>query len=98
MLEVLFPLDRRSDIFMMLSVNEVPQTVAPGETENYTDTVLPGATRQVAGNTDVKSAVRPVRYDVSPSSLHGMIVRMKKPECNLGADGRVKPGHDGKRV
>ena len=56
------------------------------------------ATRQVAGNTDVKSAVRPVRYDVNPSSLHGMIVRMKKPECNRGADGRVKPGHDGKRV
>ena len=98
MLEVLFPLDRRSDIFMMLSVNETLQTVAPGETEDYPDTVLPCSTRQVAGNTDVKSAVRPVRYDVNPSSLHRMIVRMKMPECNRGADGRVKPGHDGKGV
>ena len=89
-----FSLYRRSDIFMMLSVDEALQTVPVGEAQDCPDTMFPCSARKVAGDADVEGAVA-VRYDVNPSSSHGTIVRIQQPGRNRGKDGRVTPGHDG---
>ena len=95
MLDVLLALYRRSDIFMMLSVDEALQTVPSGEAQDCSDAMFPCSARKVAGDADVESAVGAVRHDVNPSSSHGTIVSMQQPERNRGKDGRVMPGHDG---
>ncbi len=94
MLDVL-ALYRRSDILMMLSVDEALQTVPVGEAQDCPDTMFPCSARKVAGDADVEGAVGAVRYDVNPSSSYGTIVRMPQPERNRGKDRRVTPGHDG---
>ena len=98
MLEVLLSLNRVADILMMFGVDEALQTIPLGEAKHRPNTMLPCSARQVAGYANIKCAIRAVRYDVNPSSQHGMIVRPEKPERNRGRDGRVRLGHDGGRV
>ena len=97
-LQVLLPLYRRSDISMMLGVNNALQTVALGEAEGCPDSMFPSSAREVVGDADIEGTVRAVGYNVDPSSSHGFIVRTKSPDCKRGVDGRVKPGHDREEV
>ena len=65
-------------------------------TVSHALTVLPCASGKIAGDTNVKRAIRPVRHDVDPST-HSMDFARTDRDRNEGMDARVKPGHDGWR-
>ena len=94
MLEVLLPLDRVSDIGVMLCIDQALQLVTSGETLDNPLAMLPGALRNVAGHADVQHAIAAVCHEIDPATLHPMTLARPRTRCNRKGDGRVKPGHD----
>lgn len=94
MLDVLFPLDRRSDVVVILGPNQPLETIPLCEPLDDTLSMLPGTSGEVASYADIKRSVASVRHHVDPTTLHAEIVRGSAIEHHGEGDGWVKPGHD----
>jgi hypothetical protein len=91
-------LDRRADVFVVLEIYQPGQAISVNKAASDTFSMLPNAANQVAGDTDVQSAIPPIGHDVDPS-CHARTI------CECGeedVDGRHKASHDdepiGRRV
>jgi len=93
-LEVLFSLDRQSDVVMTLRPNQALQAVFPSKSLDPARAMFSGATGKIARHSNVKGAVAPIGYDVDPAALHPASFGRFPMRCNRPRDGRVKPGHD----
>jgi hypothetical protein len=94
MLEILFPLDGRPNLVMVLGVNEALQAVPAGKSNDGAGAVLPGASSEIARHAGIEGSVRPVRNYVNPSAAHRAIVDRCGARRNRRVDARVEPGHD----
>jgi hypothetical protein len=70
MFHVVLSLDRSPNVVMELVVNEHFQTISVCESLNLPCSVLPGTLWQLASDTSVKGAVRPVCLNVNPAATH----------------------------
>jgi len=67
-LPLLLPLDCRPNVIVTLHPDETLQAVPPGKTIYHRFSMFACAARDVAGHAYVKGAIRPVSYDVNPST------------------------------
>ena len=96
----LFPLDRSSNVIVVLVIHKHLQAVPFREPVNETFSVLVSTARQIAGNPDVKRAIAPVRHEIYPA-CHGSLLHLSADNRNSGSlDDRDNPpdlirgGHD----
>src|ERR1043166_7391929 len=75
MFHVVLSLDRSPNVVMELVVNEHFQTISVCESLNLPCSVLPGTLWQLASDTSVKGAVRPVCPNVNPAATHADSLR-----------------------
>src|ERR1700760_3571413 len=64
------PLDRQSDFFMALEVNQPRQPVSLSKTSNHPFSMYIPPPPRIRRNANVKRAVRPVRHEVDITACH----------------------------
>ena len=87
MLHIVLSLQRKSDVIVLLEVDEALQTIPLGESSNLTVAMLSNPTDNVIRHANVQRAVWTIGQDIDPAPFHA-------PEF-ASVDGRDKPGHDG---
>jgi hypothetical protein len=86
MFDVVFALNGIANIVKRFEVNEHFQALAFGEAIDETRTMLEHPTDQIARNSNVQNAVRPIGQNVDVPTCHA--------DSLQDVDGRDRPGHD----
>jgi len=81
-LQIVFALDSALDVVMALSPNEALEPVLLCEPIGHALSVLPQASREIAGHSDVERTIRTVRHDVDPSAWRRFIVGLRPNKSN----------------
>ena len=87
MLQVLLTLDRATNVFVTLDPDKTFQAVSLGKSVCRAFPMLPGAAREVAGDTNAKCAIGPIGNNIDASTRHSVIVALIGCDCNRGRDG-----------
>jgi hypothetical protein len=75
---------------MVFEIYQSRQVVSADKAASDTFSMFPNAADEVVGDTDVQSAIAPVRHDVNRASHARMLYENGKEDV----DGRAAPGHD----
>jgi hypothetical protein len=86
MFHVVFALDGRPNVVVLLVPNKHFQTISCCEAFDLPCSMLPRALRQVACHAKIKRSVWFICLNVNPTASHADILE--------DVDGRDKPGHD----
>jgi hypothetical protein len=87
MLDVVFALDRRLNLFVMLEVNKSLDGIPLNKSRNQAIPVFIDSSDEVVRNSHVQNAVWRASQDINVATYHPLMFK--------DVDGRDKPGHDG---